>query len=52
MPSRQYKWQLIKLKNNLCVTCGKPANSTNKRFCESHRIKWLKLYHKHLKNKQ
>lgn len=33
---RQRKWQLRQLKNNKCITCGKPAENS---FCLLHKEK-------------
>lgn len=36
--SKQSEWQKKMVEQGRCVICGKPADSSNKRFCEFHRL--------------
>jgi hypothetical protein len=35
--SRQRAWQIKKLSERKCMTCGKPSSKTNKDYCYKHR---------------
>jgi len=39
--TRQYKWQLKKIKEGKCIICGQDV--VIKKFCEEHRVKANKI---------